>query len=150
MIERLFEVVDLERNTFKLIHSELIQQVQCVEFNLKSIYAAMCQGDFDDNFHSLDNANLGKIVRELKRLDHSDGCPELTDMNYKTIDEIRMIRNYWCHQCYLDFAYIQNDSERERAFQRIAERLHYDEFRTYELMQKTQAIYTYIMDKYRR
>lgn len=31
MIERLFEVVDLERNTFKLIHSELIQQVQCVE-----------------------------------------------------------------------------------------------------------------------
>lgn len=110
----------------------------------------MCQGDFDDNFHSLDNANLGKIVRELKRLDHSDGCPELTDMNYKTIDEIRMVRNYWCHQCYLDFAYIQNDSERERAFQRIAERLHYDEFRTYELMQKTQAIYTYIMDKYRR
>ena len=96
MIERLFEVVDLERNTFKLIHSELIQQVQCVEFNLKRIYAAMCQGDFDDNFHSLDNANLGKIVRELKRLDHSDGCPELTDMNYKTIDEIRMIRNYWC------------------------------------------------------
>ena len=77
MIERLFEVVDLERNTFKLIHSELIQQVQCVEFNLKRIYAAMCQGDFDDNFHSLDNANLGKIVRELKRLDHSDGCPEL-------------------------------------------------------------------------
>ena len=143
-------MVDLERNTFKLIHSELIQQVQCVEFNLKRIYAAICQGDFDDNFHSLANANLGKIVRELKRLDHSDGCPELTDMDYKTIDQIRMIRNYWCHQCYLDFVYIQNDSEREREFQRIAERLHYDEFRTYDLMQKTQEIYTYIMDKYRR
>ena len=61
-----------------------------------------------------------------------------------------MIRNYWCHQCYLDFAYIQNDSERRMRVQEIAERLHYDEFRTYELMQKTQAIYTYIMDKYRR
>lgn len=28
----------MDRNQFKLIHSELIQQVQCVESNLKIIY----------------------------------------------------------------------------------------------------------------
>ena len=27
------------------------------------------------------------------------------------INEIREIRNYWCHQCYLDFIYIENDYE---------------------------------------
>jgi hypothetical protein len=31
----------MTREQFKLIHSELIQQVQCVEYNLKVIYAAM-------------------------------------------------------------------------------------------------------------
>ena len=30
----------MDRDRFKLIHSELIQQVQCIENNLKIIYAA--------------------------------------------------------------------------------------------------------------
>lgn len=46
----------MDRDTFKLIHSELIQQVQCTEFNLKRIYAAMKNGDFNDNFDDLKTA----------------------------------------------------------------------------------------------
>jgi len=68
---------------------------------------------------------------------------------YNTIDEIREIRNYWCHQCYLDFIYIENDYEREKTFQTIAQKLHYDEYRTYDLFKKTEEMRLIIMRKYR-
>ena len=139
----------MDRDTFKLIHSELIQQVQCTEFNLKRIYAAMKNGDFNDNFNDLKNSNLGVIARKLKDLDYSDKLPEFTEEEYKTIDDIRKIRNYWCHQCYLDYIYIQNDNEREIRFQEIANRLHYDELRTYDLFKKKESMYKYVFEKYR-
>ena len=139
----------MDRNKFKLIHSELIQQVQCIENNLKIIYAAMQKGNFNYNLKSVEKMNLGKIARELENLDNSDNLPEFSEEEYNTIDEIRVIRNYWCHQCYLDFVYIENDSERERAFQNVAQKLHYDEFRTYDLFKKTEEMRSIVMEKYR-
>lgn len=139
----------MTRDLFKLIHSELIQQVQCIEYNLKVIYAARRRGNFQSNFQSVNKANLGKIARELEDLDYSDNCPELSEDDYDTIDEIRNIRNYWCHQCYLDFIYIQDDWQREQEFQRIAQRLHFDENRTYDLSQKTEKMRIAILNKYR-
>ena len=139
----------MDRNRFKLIHSELIQQVQCIENNLKIIYAAMHKGNFRSNLKSVEKMNLGKIARELEELDNSDNLPDFSEEDYTTIDEIREIRNYWCHQCYLDFVYIENDYERERAFQKVAERLHYDEHRTYDLFKKTEEMRFAIIEKYR-
>ncbi len=139
----------MNRDLFKIIHSELIQEVQCVENNLKIIYAAMLKGNFKSNLKSVEKMNLGKIARELEGLDNSDDMPEFTEEEYNTIDKIREIRNYWCHQCYLDFMYIQNDYERETAFQKVAERLHYDEFRTNDLFEKTEKMRCFILEKYR-
>lgn len=61
-------VIYLTRDKFKLIHSELIMQVQLIENDLRLIYAAMRKGDFDDNIEILEKANLGKIITELKNL----------------------------------------------------------------------------------
>lgn len=139
----------MDRDTFKMIHSELIQQVQCVEFNLRRIYAAMHKGKFEDNYRALENCNLGKITKELKELDYSDDFPELSKEDYKAINDIRIIRNYWCHQYYIDYIYINNDYEREREFQKIARRLQQDENRTYALLRKTEDLYFYILNKFR-
>ena len=139
----------MNRDTFKIIHSELIQQVQCIENNLKTMYAAMHEGNFSCNLKAVEKMNLGKIARELKNLDNSDGLPEFSEKEYRTIDEIRIIRNYWCHQCYLDFVYIKHDYERERAFQNVASKLHHDEFRTYDLFRKTEEMLSFVMQKYR-
>ena len=139
----------MTQDTFKMIHSELIQQVQCIENNLRVLYAAMCKGNFKANLQSLNKANLGKIARELEALDYSDDFPELSQDDYEVIDQIRAIRNYWCHQCYLDFVYIQDDLQRKQVFQKIAQRLHYDENRTYALFQKTEKMRIAILNKYR-
>lgn len=139
----------MTRDTFKIIHSELIQQVQCIEHDLKVMYAAMKKGRFQSNMEAVSKANLGKIARELEALDYSDDFPELSERDYELIDEIRDIRNYWCHQCYIDFVYISDHYQRERQFQDIAQRLHYDENRTYALMQKIEKMKLCILDKYR-
>lgn len=109
----------------------------------------MHKGNFRSNLKSVEKMDLGKIARELEELDNSDNLPDFSEEEYITIDEIREIRNYWCHQCYLDFVYIENDYERERAFQKVAERLHYDEYRTYDLFKKTEEMRFAIIEKYR-
>ena len=126
----------MTRDKFKLIHSELIMQVQCIESDLRIIYAAMKSGDFEDNYEELEKANLGRIIKCLKELDYSDGLPDLSEADYELIDQIREIRNFWCHQCYLDYIYIQDEVKRERRFQEIANRLSRDENRTWDLHEK--------------
>ena len=126
----------MTRDQFKLIHSELIMQVQLIENDLRLIYASMKAGVFEDNYDNLEQANLGKIIRALKELDNSDGAPELSDKDYETLNQIREIRNYWCHQCYLDYIYIVDDNAQEKKFQKIAERLHQDGNRTWNCHEK--------------
>ena len=66
----------------------------------------MSSEDFDDEMDMLDTSNLGNTLRKLKKLDHSDGNPWLSETEYDQLDRIRELRNYWCHQCYLDYIYI--------------------------------------------
>lgn len=138
-----------DRELFKIIHSELIQQVQGIEYDLKVIYAAMKSGNFEDNFQSVKTMNLGKIIPELKKLDYSDNYPDLSESDYKLLEEIREIRNYWCHQCYIDFMYIQNDYKREKQFQKIFSCLREEENRTADLFERLEDFRLEEMARYR-
>lgn len=139
----------MTRETFKIIHSELILQVQLIENDLRLIYAAMKPGDFDHNVDYLEKANLGRIIAELKELDYSDGYPDLSEKDYRLLNEIREIRNYWCHQCYLDFVYITDDCLREEKFRQISERLRKDENRTWDLHERMQKLRGKKLKEYR-
>lgn len=140
----------MTRDRYKLIHSELIMQVQCIEHDLKFIYAGMHRGNFDDNLDMLEKANLGTVIRKLKDLDYSDGHPDLSKQDYLLLEQIREIRNYWCHQCFLDYVYIQDDYQRERKFQEIADRLSRDENRTWDLHEHLQQLRNKMLERYNR
>ena len=140
--------IGMSRDLFKIIHSELIQQVQTIEYNLKIIYSKVQPGDFCDNYESIEKLNLGRIIAELKKIGNEADYLTLTEEDYRLLDEIREIRNYWCHQCYIDFGYIPNNDEREAKFQQIAEKLHFDEPRTWKLSQKIEEIRLYVVKKY--
>lgn len=135
---------------FKIIHSELIMSVQYIEQDLKLIYSILKGGKFYDNFSNIETANLGKVLRNLREMDKELGYAKLREEDYKLLDEIREIRNYWCHQCYLDFHYIENPQEHERVFQEVAVRLHGDELRVYELQQKIEKLRKSIEKKHRQ
>lgn len=140
----------MTRDKFKLIHSELIMQVQCIEHDLKLIYASMHSGDFDENLDLLEKANLGTVIKKLKDLDYSDGHPDLSKQDYDLLEQIREIRNYWCHQCFLDYVYINDDNKRECQFQQIAKRLGQDENRTWDLHEHLQELRNKMLRKYNR
>ena len=140
----------MTRSKFKQIHSDLIMQVQCIENSLRIIYAAMKEGDFEDNIDDLEKANLGRIIKELKKLDLSDGHPDLSDADYELIDQIREKRNYWCHQCYLDYLFIPDNFQREKRFQEIAADLREDESRTNDLYKKLQKVCFLKLKEYNR
>lgn len=140
----------MTRDKFKLIHSELIMQVQCIESDLKFIYAGMHRGNFERNLNVLEKSNLGTIIKKLKELDYSDGQPDLSEQDYLLLDQIREIRNYWCHQCFLDYIYIQDDTKREYEFQKVALRLSNDENRTWALHEHLEKLRNKLLKQYNR
>ena len=99
----------------------------------------MHTGSVEKNLKRVETMNLGAIINELYELDNSDGNPDLSDEDYALLHEIRELRNYWCHQCYIDYAYIQNDREREMAFQKVYSRLKNDEDRIYNLHKNVET-----------
>ena len=128
-------------DNFRILHSEIMEYFQCIEYDLKRIYSGMSADDFDDCMDMLDTSNFGTVLSRLRKLDNSDGDPYLSDADYDLLDDIREIRNYWCHQCYIDFVYIQNDYERENRFQRLARQLDNEHNRVYKLHQKLETFY---------
>ena len=110
----------------------------------------MCKGDFDKNLDALEKVNLGSMIKKVKELDYSDGHPDLTKRDYMLLEKIREIRNYWCHQCFIDYVYIPDDSARERKFQEIAKRLSEDENQTWELHQHLQQLCNKTLEIYNR
>lgn len=93
---------------------------------------------------------MGKLLKSLHELDEELGYSKIKEPDYQLLDEAREIRDYWCRQCYIDFHYIEDPAEHERAFQEIAQRLHVDEERVYSLQQKMEALRKSVQRKYRR
>ncbi len=131
----------MTREQFHTLHSEIIEYFQSIEYDLKRIYSGMSSEDFGDEMDMLEKSNLGNTIRKLKKLDYSDDDPWLTEADYDQLDQIRELRNYWCHQCYIDFAYIQDPWQRENKFQRIANRLQNEHNRVFKLHRKLEDLY---------
>ncbi len=131
----------MTKDDFKIMYSDIMYAFQCIEFDLKRIYSGMAAADFDECMDMLETSNLGNVLKRLKALDNSDGNPYLKDEDYELLDKIREIRNYWCHKCYTEFTYIQNDRDREIKFQKVGRRLVNDYNRVRKLQIKLQKFY---------
>lgn len=139
----------MDYNTFKLIHSELIMSVQYIEQDLKLIYSILKGVEFCDNYSNVENSPLGKLLRNLHEMDQELGYSKFKEKDYELLNQIREIRNYWCHQCYIDFHYIENPQAHKKTFQKVAARLHEDELRVYELQQKIEKLRKSVEKKHR-
>ena len=126
----------LER--FRKLHSEIIEYYQCIEYDMRRIYSAMSSEDFDDCMDELRELNWGVVLNKLKKLDNSDDNPYFTEDEYNTLDDMRNQRNYWCHQCYLDWVYISDDRNREERLQRLTRQLENENNRAYKIHRKME------------
>ena len=93
---------------------ELIEKCQCIEHDVKIMYAGMLQGDFSDNLKTVINKPLGPVLAKLETLDYSDNNPYLSREDYTLLNDIKRIRNYWVHKGYIDFLYGSNEGYQAR------------------------------------
>ena len=138
-----------DMETFKMVHSELIMWMQYIENDLKLVYATVQEGDFDENMMKLEKANFGKIIKAFQNLDKEKQFACFSDDSYSLLKEIQEMRNYWCHQCYVDFHYYTNQREKTKAYKKVAERLHFDEEKIFVLQQQLENLRVQIVKKYK-
>lgn len=92
---------------YKYILGETIVLYQFMENDLKLIYAGMSEGNFYKNIEKTRNMfkGLGQIIQALEELDNSDFNPYFTKETYSLLHKLARQRNYYCHQCSVEFCY---------------------------------------------
>lgn len=92
----------------------LIKKCQCIEHDIKIMYAGMLKGNYTDNLNTVINKPLGPVLKQLEELDYSDDSPYLSREDYNLLNKIKDIRNYWVHKGYIDFLYGSIDGYQSR------------------------------------
>ena len=78
-----------------------------MENDLKLIYAGMLSGDYFKNIEHVRSTfkGLGQVIMALEELDNSDGNPYFSRETYALLNKLARQRNFYCHQCCMDFCY---------------------------------------------
>ncbi len=112
--------MDLDK--FHSCVGEILMYCQCIEHDVKYIYAFMADGGFKENMIRIEEERLtlGQIVHLLKGYDQSWEEPFLSNEDYETLFEIVHKRNYYAHQVYLSFCYLSDEKDFDYSFEREA------------------------------
>lgn len=86
-----------------------IMACQCIEMDVKLMYAGMMKGDFNRNLATVKNKALGPVLCELEELDICQKNPYFSVSDYELLHEIKDIRNYWVHKGYASFIYLPKE-----------------------------------------
>ena len=126
------EVRNMSIERFRILHSEIIEYYQCIEHDMRRIYSRMSVDDYKDCMNDMREKNWNTVLQELRKLDNSDNNPYFSEEDYKLLDEIRTRRNYWSHQCYLDFVYIQVNEHKQQDLVALLEDFGFVKFGPYK------------------
>lgn len=98
-------VDDLDR--YKFLLGETVMLYQIMENDLKLMCAGMRNGDFYKNLEFVRGTykGLGQVVIALEELDNSNRVPYFNEETYRLLNKLARQRNYYCHQCCMEFCY---------------------------------------------
>lgn len=94
-----FTIMAMELEEFHMHVGEILMYCQCIEHDVKYIYAFMADGGF-------------------KEYDQSWEEPFLSEEDYETLFEIVHKRNYYAHHVYLSFCYLDDEEDFNYSFER--------------------------------
>lgn len=147
-----YSVYKINMNTLDEFHclvGETIMYCQCIEHDIKLIYAGMLQGNFDVNLQEIEDSPLGPVLKKLENLDNSDGNPHLSTGDYDLLDQIRDIRNHWAHKAYTKFVYSKNSLYNKNFLQQYR-RIENDHNRLAKLSDSIEKVRLDVLKKYNR
>ena len=129
---------------------ETIMYCQCIENDIKWIYAGMLKGDHRKTFDELEKnkTTLGQVLGKLEKLDNSED-PYLSEEDYALLRKITAIRNHWAHKAYREFMYDEG-RDFELAFEKQARRLENDHNRLKKLSDIIEEVRLDVLKHYGR
>ena len=92
-----------EKESFQIMHSELIGYYQLIELHLKGICAAILADEGRDWYERLGDYTrdpFGSLLKEIKDAQNHKHIDVLDQKDLATLDALRKTRNYWVHQCF--------------------------------------------------
>ncbi len=95
----------ISEENFHLLVGTTIKYCQCIENDVKLIFAGMNQGSLETNLENIRTETLGSVIKMMKELDLSSDTPYFSRNDYRLLYDITGTRNYWAHQGYLDYVY---------------------------------------------
>ena len=91
-------------NEYRILHSQVIEQYQLIEFHLEGLVAIMQSNgkNFLELAKRVENDAMGELIRKvqflIKELNYRD---ILTFNDFSVLDRIRDDRNFYCHENFL-------------------------------------------------
>ena len=92
---------------YKYLLGETVLLYQMMENDLKLIYAGIQDGNYFKNVESVRSTykGLGQIIMALEEMDLASESPYFTNDTYILLNKLARQRNYYCHQCCMEFCY---------------------------------------------
>jgi hypothetical protein len=118
----------------KFLVGETLYYCQALEHDLKIIYACSQTRNLNQviaETHDLSKKNLGDILQLLT----SEGS--LDHEGIRTLNEVRVIRNYLAHEVFTEVAYLE-PSKRDATYQRVYARVLNDHDRILRVMKEVE------------
>lgn len=95
----------MELNEYRILHSQIIEQYQYIEFHLEGLFALL-QGqgdDFEELARRVENDAMGELIRKVRFLTKERKCTNIiTKQDFSDLEKIRDDRNFYCHENFLN------------------------------------------------
>ena len=100
---------------------EILMYCQCIEHDIRSIYAFMADGGFEKNMIKMDEERwtLGATLHALKEYDQSFEDSFFSEEDYEILSTISRKRNYYAHTVYLRFSYLSDEADFAKIFDSV-------------------------------
>ncbi len=93
----------MTENEFRIKYCELLEYYQYVEMRLKFICASLLADEEKGWFARLDDFEsdpFGALLQKTVEYQKKKNITILSHDDFATLDEMRIKRNYWAHQCF--------------------------------------------------
>ena len=93
----------MTENDFRFKHSELIEYYQYIEMHLKGICAAILADEeksWIERLNDYESDSFGTLLKKIKEIQEQKQINLFSKDELTQLDNLRITRNYWAHQCF--------------------------------------------------
>ena len=90
---------------FRVMHSELIEYYQLIEWRLGVLCATILADEERNWFERLNDYeydSFGLLMHKISEIQEQQHLQVLKPTDLKALHDLRKKRNYWVHQCFVD------------------------------------------------